>query len=209
MSTSSRSSAGRRAAIRRSSRATSSSNASRSRHQRRERRVQPEKLDWFNQQHLARLSSDDLIARVKPELEAAGLWSDALTGDRRAWFARVLALLVPRARRLGDFAPQAAPFLADVTSYDQAAVDKHLSRRRRASCQRARRRRIAHLDPFDEASTERVLRSVAEQGGLKFGALVHATRIAVTGRAVSPGLFETLVLIGRARVVARLEALAR
>jgi len=38
---------------------------------------------------------------------------------------------------------------------------------------------------------------------------VHATRIAVTGRAVSPGLFETLVLIGRARVVARLEALAR
>ena len=64
---------------------------------------------------------------MKPELEAAGLWSDALTGDRRAWFARVLALLVPRAKRLGDFAPQAAPFLADVTSYDQAAVDKHLS----------------------------------------------------------------------------------
>jgi len=169
----------------------------------------PEKLDWFNQQHLARLSPDDLVARVKPELEAAGLWSDALTGDRRAWFARVLALLVPRARRLGDFAPQAAPFLANVTSYDQAAVDKHLSAPDVAHHVSALADAYRDLDPFDEASTERVLRSVAEQGGVKFGALVHATRIAITGRAVSPGLFETLVLIGRARVVARLEALAR
>jgi len=169
----------------------------------------PEKLDWFNQQHLARLSSDDLIARVKPELEAAGLWSDALTGDRRAWFARVLALLVPRAKRLGDFAPQAAPFLGDVTSYDQAAVDKHLSAPGVAHHVSALADAYRDLNPFDEISTERVLRSVAEQGGVKFGALVHATRIAVTGRAVSPGLFETLVLIGRPRVVARLEALAR
>jgi glutamyl-tRNA synthetase len=50
---------------------------------------------------------------------------------------------------------------------------------------------------------------VAERGGIKFGTLVHAARIAVTGRAVSPGLFETLVLIGRERVVARLERLKR
>jgi len=169
----------------------------------------PEKLDWFNQQHLARLSPDDLLARVRPELEAAGLWSDALSGDRRTWFARVLALLVPRAKRLGDFAPQAAPFLGDVTSYDQAAVDKHLCAPGVAHHVSALADAYRDLDPFDEASTERVLRSVAEQGGVKFGALVHATRIAVTGRAVSPGLFETLVLIGRARVVARLEALAR
>ena len=50
----------------------------------------PEKLEWFNAQHLARLPADDLIARVRPELEAAGLWTDDLTGTRREWF-------VPRA----------------------------------------------------------------------------------------------------------------
>ena len=38
----------------------------------------------------------------------------------------MLALLVPRARRLGDFAPQLVPFLGTVDSYDPAAVDKHL-----------------------------------------------------------------------------------
>jgi glutamyl-tRNA synthetase len=169
----------------------------------------PEKLDWFNQQHLARLSPDDLIAHVKPELQVAGLWSDDLTFSRRAWFEHVLALLVPRAKRLGDFAPQAAPFLADVTSYDQAAVDKHLSAPGTAHQVSALADAYRNLEPFDEANTERVLRLVAEQNGMKFGALVHATRIAVTGRAVSPGLFETLVLIGRSRVVSRLEALAR
>src|SRR4029079_1864944 len=114
-----------------------------------------------------------------------------------------------RAKRLGDFAPQAAPFVADVTTYDQAAVDKHLSAPGVAHHVSALADAFRNLDPFDEASTERVLRSVAEQGGLKFGALVHATRIAVTGRAVSPSILETRVLIGRPRVVARLEALAR
>ena len=64
------------------------------------------------------------------------------------------------------------------------------------------------LDPFDEGTTEAALRALAEARGVKFGALVHATRIALTGRAVSPGLFETLVLIGRDRSVDRLDALA-
>jgi glutamyl-tRNA synthetase len=169
----------------------------------------PEKLEWFNQQYLARLSSDELIRRVRPELEAAGLWSDSLLGERRAWLDRVLKLLVPRAKRLGDFAPQAMPFLGEVTSYDQAAVDKHLSSPEIARHITALADAYRALEPFDEPSTERALREVAERGGIKFGTLVHAARIAVTGRAVSPGLFETLVLIGRERVVARLEGLKR
>ena len=169
----------------------------------------PEKLDWFNAQHLARLSTDDLIGRLQPELEAAGLWSDALLHERHAWFGRVLALLVPRARRLGDFAIQAAPFLGPVESYDQAAIAKHLAAPGMAAHVSALADAYRGVEPFDEATSESVLRSVADQAGIKFGALVHATRIAVTGRAVSPGLFETLVLIGRDHVVARLESLAR
>jgi glutamyl-tRNA synthetase len=169
----------------------------------------PEKLDWFNAQHLARLPADELIARIRPELEATGLWSDALVGERRAWFEHVLALLLPRAKRLGDFAAQAAPFLGSVDAYDPAAVAKHLAAPDAAAHISALADAYRSLEPFDEATSERVLRSVAEQAGITFGALVHATRIAVTGRAVSPGLFETLVLIGRDHVVARLEALAR
>ena len=86
----------------------------------------PEKLDWFNQQHIARLAPDELARRVKPWLEAAGLWRDDYLGDRHAWFFAVLELLRPRAKRLDDFAAQGALFFSDAIDYDAAAVEKHL-----------------------------------------------------------------------------------
>ena len=60
---------------------------------------------------------------------------------------------------------------------------------------------------FDEATLDHALRQLAEERGVKAGALIHATRIAMTGRMVSPGLFEMLVLLGRERVLARLDRL--
>ena len=168
----------------------------------------PEKLDWFNAQHLARLPFDVLTARLRPELEAAGLWTDDLLGARRAWFARVIALLLPRAKKLGDFAPQAVPFLGKVTSYDAAAVRKHLSIPGIAEHLRALGAAWQTAEPFDEERTETQLRALAEARDVKPGVLIHAARIALTGRAVSPGLFEMVVLIGRTTAVRRLDALA-
>ncbi|MFN2604583.1 MAG: glutamate--tRNA ligase, partial [Gemmatimonadaceae bacterium] len=55
----------------------------------------PEKLDWFNQQHLMRLAPDELARRVQPFFEAAGTWNDDLIGDRHAWFFAVLELFRP------------------------------------------------------------------------------------------------------------------
>ena len=169
----------------------------------------PEKLEWFSAQHLARLAPAELIDRVRPELERAGLWDESLTTTRRGWFEQVLALLVPRAKRLGDFAAQVQPFLGEVDSYDPAVAAKHLKGDGLASHVRSLAEAYRTLTPFDEATTEATLRAVADRAAMKFGALVHAARLAITGRGVSPGLFETIVLIGQATVVSRLEALAR
>jgi glutamyl-tRNA synthetase len=54
---------------------------------------------------------------------------------------------------------------------------------------------------------EAAVRGTAAERGIKAGMLIHATRVAVTGRAASPGLFEVLALLGRERTVARLERL--
>ena len=48
----------------------------------------PDKLDWFNQQHIVRLPIDDLARRLRPVLEQAGLWSDDLAGSQGEWFKR-------------------------------------------------------------------------------------------------------------------------
>ncbi|HTM29896.1 MAG TPA: glutamate--tRNA ligase [Vicinamibacterales bacterium] len=164
-----------------------------------------EKLDWFNHQHLLRLGDDELIARLHPRLSEAGYWRDALFGEDRDWFVRVLGLLKPRAKRLNEFIEQLAPFFVDPASYDEGGVGKHLGAPDAPAHVRALRDAYAAVAVWDEATLERELRTLAEARGIKAGMLIHGTRLAMTGRMVSPGLFEMLVLLGRDRVLARLD----
>jgi glutamyl-tRNA synthetase len=166
-----------------------------------------EKLDWFNHQHLLRLPDEELLTRLYPLLDAAMLWRPSLTTSEFEWMRRVLALLKPRAKKLTEYVDGLRPFLADPDSYDADAVAKHLSAPGMADHLAAWRDTVQE-SPFDEATLEQRLRALAEAQGVKAGTLIHATRIAMTGRMVSPGLFETLVLLGRDRVCARLDTLA-
>jgi glutamyl-tRNA synthetase len=163
-----------------------------------------EKLDWFNQQHIAQLAPDELGLRVKPSFEAAGLWSDALLGDRHAWFFAILDLLKPRAKRLGDFVSLGRFFFSSDLEFDDAAVDKHLRADGMSGHITALATCFAELRSFDAASTESALRATAESRGVKAASLIHAVRVAVTGKAVSPGLFDVLSLLGRDEVHRRL-----
>jgi glutamyl-tRNA synthetase len=166
----------------------------------------PEKLDWFNQQHIARLAPDELAARIRPSLEAAGLWRDAFVGDRRAWFIAVLELLRPRVRRLDDFAAQGRFFFtgAEAIEYDEAAVDKHLRVDGMADHLFALDAAFASAVMFDPASVETALRQTAEVRGVKAASLIHAVRVALTGKTVSPGIFDVVSLLGREVVHSRL-----
>ena len=166
----------------------------------------PEKLDWFNQQHFTRLAPDELALRVKPSFEAAGEWRDEFLGDRRAWFFAVLELFRPRAKRLDDFVTLSRFFFVDVDAlaYDAAAVEKHLRAADMDEHLAAVDAAFAALDTFDPIAIEAALRSVADARGVKAASLIHAVRVAMTGKTVSPGLFEVLSLLGRARVHDRL-----
>jgi glutamyl-tRNA synthetase len=165
-----------------------------------------EKLDWFNHQHLLRLSDDELIRRLTPLLARLGLWRESLTTTEREWFGKILALLRPRAKRLTEYVEGARPFLEDPANYDPDAVRKQLQSPGLASHLSALRD-VFHTGPFTEAALEEQLRQLAEARGVKAGVLIHATRVAMTGRMVSPGLFEMLVLLGKDRVLARLDRL--
>jgi glutamyl-tRNA synthetase len=167
----------------------------------------PDKLDWFNQQHIARLAPEELAERVRPALQASGLWDEAYLGDRRAWLFAVLELFRPRVKRLGDFAVQGRLLLSDTIEYDADAVNKHL--RGMGDHLAALDAACAAMTTFDAPSIEVTLRSVAEARALKAASLIHASRVAVTGKAISPGLFDVLALLGRKRVHERLAAASR
>jgi len=172
----------------------------------------PEKLEWFNQQQIMRLAPDDLARRVKPWFEAAGLWHDDLLTNRHAWFFAVLELFKPRAKRLGDFVAQSRFLfvsLLEDDDYDGKAVEKYLSPEGIGEYLTALAAVLNALPNFDAVSTEAALRNTAEARGVKAASFIHAVRVAVTGKSVSPGLFDVLVLLGRERVHKRLLAAAR
>jgi glutamyl-tRNA synthetase len=169
----------------------------------------PEKLDWFNQQHIARLAPDELARRLKPLFETAQLWDESYLTERHAWFFGVLELLKPRARRLQDFLTHGRYFFTDAIEYDPGAVDRYLRADGMVEHLRALDGAFAQLADFDAASLETALRAVADARGVKAATLIHAVRLAMTGTTVSPGLFDVVALIGRARTHVRLRSALR
>ena len=71
----------------------------------------PDKLDWFNQQHILRLSLDDLAQSRRATAREAGLWNPELAGTQRDWFLQLLELVRPRVKRMGQFVDELRPFL--------------------------------------------------------------------------------------------------
>ncbi|HUQ89138.1 MAG TPA: glutamate--tRNA ligase [Vicinamibacterales bacterium] len=160
-----------------------------------------EKLDWFNHQHLLRLADEELIARLR--VLGPGSW--VLGSDPRSH--KILELLRPRCKRLTEFHEQLRPFFEDPTSYDAEAVTKHLSAPGMKDHLLGLKNTFANVE-WTEPALEKALRALADARTIKAGALIHGTRLALTGRMVSPGLFEMLVLVGRDSALRRLEKLA-
>jgi glutamyl-tRNA synthetase len=167
----------------------------------------PEKLEWMNNQHIMVLPDEALIAQARPWLVEAGLWRDAYDGDARPWLVRALGLLRPRAKRLGDIPEGLGPIVRPVT-FDPAAAAKHLTTEMAPHLETLADR-LADLSTFDAPSIEEVVRGTAEAGGVKAGAFMQAVRVSLVGRTVSPGLFETIELLGHDESLARIRAGAR
>jgi glutamyl-tRNA synthetase len=164
----------------------------------------PEKLDWFNQQHIARMPAGEILARTTGELGAAGLTLPEAGSAEWTRIERAVDLVKPRARKLADIVSLLRPFLAERVDPDPDAVAKHLSGAELRSHLNAWRTRLEIVAPFEAAGIEAALRTLAAAQGIKAGTLIHATRVAVTGQAVSPGIFELLEVMGRERVLQRL-----
>jgi glutamyl-tRNA synthetase len=167
----------------------------------------PDKLDWFNLQHIGRLPPATLLERIESRLRDAGLWRDTLKTSESAWVGSVLELLKPRVKKLDQLVDELRPFLVDEPEMDQAAAAKHLGDGVRPLLVELADR-VSAAPAIDPASIETTIRSLAEAHGVKAAALIHATRVSVTGRAVSAGLFDVLALLGPDRVTRRLRRAA-
>lgn len=162
-----------------------------------------EKLVAFNKEHIQLLAPDDLVARVEPLFIDAGLLSAADAVARRSYTASIVTLLKERVRRLGDFVNLGKYFFQFDFNYDPDAAAKQFSPAS-AELLDAFQFRLAALGTFDAAAIESALSTLADERGVKKAALIHPTRLAVSGMSVGPGLYDLLALLGQTTVVERL-----
>ncbi len=169
-----------------------------------------EKLAWLNGRHLAEKPTAELVGAVRGRLEdRPGVDAGRLRDD--TWMTRLVDLLKVRARTVEDVADQALPFVSDTLAFDDDAVAKHWMKDVPAALARLRAVESAlRRSTWTEAALEDALRAQAEEMGVGAGKLIHPLRVALTGRANSPGIFEVLVVLGMDRALKRVsEAVER
>jgi glutamyl-tRNA synthetase len=164
-----------------------------------------DKALWMNAEYIRSMSATELAPLVRIELEKENLWREEYAVENRGWFSEVTDLLKVRARTLRDFVAAGRPYFSEEFPFDQAAVEKNLKKH---PILKQLLPELAdgyeRLDPFDLQTTEATLRELAEQQAVKAGLLINAARTALTGSAVSPGIFDVIVALGRSRTVRRL-----
>jgi glutamyl-tRNA synthetase len=168
----------------------------------------PKKLEWMNGQHLSLVSSEELFARVVPAMEAEGLATAAELEARRDWFVSLLDLLKVRARTIDDIVRQAGPFFRGTIAYDPDSVAKQWKDRAGTVDILAQARdALAGLEHWEPAAMEETLRVLAERLGFgeKAGRVFQPLRVALTGLAASPGIFDVLLMLGRDRALTRID----
>lgn len=162
----------------------------------------PAKLLWLNQHWIKTLPREELLRRLTPFLERAlGAPAPADPG-----LPILVDLLRERSRTLADMAEQARFLWVEPVEYDEKAAAKHL----RAPAQPLLadlHKSLAQLGDWDEESLSHAFEQVrARAGGIGMGKLAQPVRVAVTGSAASPGIFETLAALGRERSLGRIQA---
>lgn len=168
----------------------------------------PEKLAWMNSEYLRHLPAEHLLALAETELKSAGLWQEDFSTEGRHRFEVSARLLQTRARSIKDFSQSGRAFFSEHFDYEPEAKKKFWKDARLRELLEELSTRLAQINPFDLAGTEACLRGLADEKGVKAGLLINATRVALTGQAVAPGLFEVMVALGQSRVVERLRRAA-
>ncbi len=164
------------------------------------------KLEWMNGQHLAMMPLSELAEIVSPMLVSAGVATTAELEGREEWFHGLLDLMRVRARKLDEVVTLMHGYFVDTVEYEEDAITKQWKDREKASnILVASRKRLSALSAWEITAMEESLRALALEMELSPGKIFQPLRVALTGSAVSPGIFEVAYFLRRERALARID----
>lgn len=162
-----------------------------------------EKLKWMNKRYMKNLKDEEFEEMAKDFIRQVGLLDEysSLPEDKRKM---LLSLLKPRVRTFSEYAENLSYIFHNDYEMEEEAVEKFLKGDKIKEILEELRQRLSKLDKFDKENIEKVIRSLASELNIEAKGIIHPLRVVLTGRAVSPPLFELMEIIGKGNVLARM-----
>jgi len=164
----------------------------------------PEKLTWVNAQYIRNSEPRRVAEALTPFLHKAG-YDEAAIARIPGGVEAIIPPLRERSETLLDVVDGAAPYLEESITMDEIAAAKHLTPAIAPSL-RELAELIAAEPEFSKERLEGILHGLIERQGLKMGKIAQPLRVALTGRTVSPGIYEVMALLGKDRSIQRIRA---
>ncbi len=158
------------------------------------------KLTWLNSHYIKEGNTSRLAGILMEHLDP-----ELIPADEK-YLEKIIPLLRPRAGTMKEMAEMAEFFLVEDKDlvFDQKAVEKFLTPETK-TCLGEIASRLESLDSFDQKTLEQEFGDYIREKEIKFKVIAQPLRVAITGKTASPGLFETMEVLGRERVVIRLK----
>jgi glutamyl-tRNA synthetase len=160
------------------------------------------KLYWLNGEYWHKLTREQFLSFARDFLTHHNKWPSHLD---ETYFQNILLLIWEKIKIGRDLLSWIEPFASENYDYEPEGTKKIFGDPAAQENLQALAERFKALDQFTTASTEQALKDLAADRSIKVGALVHPCRFAITGRQIGPSLYHMLEIMGKDRVLARIE----
>jgi len=161
----------------------------------------PDKLHWLNGEYVRELSDSEFYNLAVARLTSSGVKFDRFQEN---YVRAALQTCKGKINTFDELPAYCGSYFIDDLHYDPNGVAKHFTAENKPRL-KAVRDALSALEKFDADNIETTLKNTAAKLGVKVGAIVHPTRLAVTGSNVGPSLYHLLEVLGKEKVVARID----
>lgn len=167
----------------------------------------PKKLWAFQDRHFQKLPIKQRVAKMVPFLKGAGLVSEPAECEVGPKLARIVEASGDRLKTAGDVLAYADFFFVpdEQLAYDEKDYQKRVALPQAKELLGKFKPVLNTIEPFEAQSLEEALKKFVAEQGVKIGDIVHALRVAVTGKSVGPGVYDCLAILGREACLARID----
>jgi glutamyl-tRNA synthetase len=165
-----------------------------------------EKCVWLNHHYIQQADPGRLAELVLELLKKDGVVKQG-SGPDLEWFKKLVKILTERSHTLVEMKTAALPFFVEEITLDEKAKAKHLTTDV-APLLTELAGKLKSTEPFTHTELEKVFNGLVAEKGIKLGKIAQPVRVALTGGTVSPGIYDVIEVMGKAKTIKRIEAAA-